>query len=212
MTAAGPRARLLRCLPFVAALALAGGGPAHAARGDADKPLNISGDKGGQLDLVRQRTEWVGNVMISRGTMLLKAERMDVRQTGDGYIQASARGEDGKPVSFRQERDVPGEFVEGFADQVEYDSRSDTVRFVGHAVVRVLRGVVVSDELTGAVIVFDNRNEQLRVEPGANALQPNGRVRATMMPRGASAPAPSASAPTGLPLRISPQLQTGKTP
>ncbi|WP_269631000.1 lipopolysaccharide transport periplasmic protein LptA [Pelomonas sp. BJYL3] len=211
MTATGLRASALLCLSL--STGLIGTTPAHAARDDANKPLSISADKGGRLDVARQRTEWNGNVVLSRGSMLLKAERMDIQEGADGYYLAYAQGEAGKPVNFRQDRDVAGESIQGYADQLEYDGRSDTVRFIGNAVVRRMRGSVVADEVSGAVIVYDNRTEVFGVEGGQGALQPNGRVRLVMSPRGsASAPAPAASTPS-LQLQPSPGLQPlRKTP
>ncbi|HLO96781.1 MAG TPA: lipopolysaccharide transport periplasmic protein LptA [Burkholderiaceae bacterium] len=208
MTATGLRASALLCLSL--STGLIGTTPAHAARDDANKPLNVTADKGGRLDVVRQRTELNGNVILSRGSMQLKAERMDIQQGADGFYLAYAQGEAGKPVNFRQDRDMPGESIQGYADQLEYDGRADTVRFIGNAVVRRMRGSVVLDEVSGAVIVYDNRTEVFGVEGGQGALQPNGRVRLVLSPRGsASAPASAASAPI-LQLQPSPGLQPSR--
>lgn len=179
----------------LALLALAGaGGPALAEKADRDKPLNILSDMGGGVDLVSQRTEFRGNVMLSKGSMLLRAEVLSLRQTSDGYFQAYASGASGKPVSFRQGRDVPGESIEGVAEQIEYDNRSDTVRFIGAATVRQLRGSMVLKEITGARLVYDNRSELLTIEGGQASPNPKGRVRMTIMPSSAAEPAPAASA------------------
>jgi len=207
-TPSSTSARSLLCCACLAALLASG--LARAEKADRNKPVNISSERGGRLDVVNQRTEFNGNVILSKGSMLLKAERMDVRETSDGYHQAYASGETGKPVQFRQARDVAGEAIEGTADQLEYDSRSDTVRFVGNAVVRRVRGDAVADEITGALIVYDNRSEVFSVDGGLASPHPSGRVRVVLMPRAASAAegsaAPAASAP--LPLQTSPTLQT----
>ena len=176
-------------------------GAAQAERADRDKPINIDYDRGG-VDLVKQRTEFSGNVVLTKGSMLLRAEHMDVRETADGYKQAYATGASGKPVSFRQARDVPGESIEGWADQVEYDTRSDTMRFIGNAVLRRLRGTAVADEVVGAVIHYDNRSEVFSIEGGQASPHPAGRGRVVMMPRAASAPASPAS-DAGVPLQPS---------
>jgi len=204
-------ARSLLCCACLAALLASG--LARAEKADRNKPVNISSERGGRLDVVNQRTEFNGNVILSKGSMLLKAERMDVRETSDGYHQAYASGETGKPVQFRQARDVAGEAIEGTADQLEYDSRSDTVRFVGNAVVRRVRGDAVADEITGALIVYDNRSEVFSVDGGLASPHPSGRVRVVLMPRAGNAASaaegsapPPASAP--LPLQTSPTLQT----
>ena len=197
------------CLLLLAALCAP---PAQAEKGDRLKPLITESEQPGRIDYVNQRIEFNGNVTLSKGSLLLRAERIDVRETSDGYYHAYATGKTGKPVSFRQARDVPGEMIEGKADQLEYDTRADTVRFVGNAVVRRMRGTVVADEVTGAVIVFDNRSEVFTVEGGSASPNPTGRTRMVMMPRNTSADAPaSAASAAALPLQPSNTLQPKKS-
>lgn len=173
---------------------------AQAELADQNKPLNITSEKGGRIDVVNQRTEFNGDVVMSKGSLVLRAEKIDLRETRDGYYKAFASGLAGRPVTFRQARDVPGEAIEGYADQLEYDTRADTVRFIGNAVVRRTIGAAVADEVTGAVIVFDNRAEVFTLEGGRDSSHPTGRARVVMMPRGAAAAEVPASA---VPLRPS---------
>lgn len=198
-------------IPLATALTLALVLPAaQAEKADRLKPMVMTSEKRGQLDGVNQRTELIGNVIITKGTLLLKAEKVDVRETREGYHQAFASGVPGQPVTFRQGRDVPGESIDGVANQLEYDTRTETVRFIGNATVRRLRGAAVAEEVTGAVIVYDSRSEVFTLEAGTASPNPNGRTRIVMMPRvqpgdeAASAPA----AP--LPLKPSTTLQPGK--
>ncbi len=184
--------------------------PVCAEKADQLMPLNIASERGGSVDVANQRTEFVGDVVLSRGSMVLRAERIDLRETGDGYYQANANGKTGKQVSFRQSRDVSGEAIEGSADQVEYDTRSDSVRFLGNAVVRRTQGNKVADEVTGAVIVYNNRSEVFTAEGGDTSPHPSGRVRVVLMPRGAAAAEASAPAASAVPLRPSVTLPPRK--
>jgi len=183
---------------------------ARAEKADRLKPMVFTQEKQGRVDGVNQRTELLGNVIITKGSLLLRAEKVDVQETRDGYHQAFASGTASQPVTFRQARDVPGESIEGVAQQLEYDTRSETVRFIGNATVRRLRGTAVAEEVSGAVIVYDSRTEVFTLEGGNTSPNPNGRSRIVMMPRvqpgdeAASAPA----AP--LPLKPSTTLQPGK--
>jgi lipopolysaccharide export system protein LptA len=194
-----PHASLLSSLLLGLLLAT---GPVAAEKADRLKPLNIVSEKGGRVDVLNQRTEFSGNVILSKGTLQLRAEQLDWRQTADGYFLAYASGAAGRPVSFSQARDVPGERIEGSAEQIEYDSRSDTVRFIGAATVRRMRGTAVADEVTGAVISYDNRSEVLNLEGGQASPQPNGRVRMVVMPRAAEAVGDAASAPATPPAAL----------
>ncbi|RTL41106.1 MAG: lipopolysaccharide transport periplasmic protein LptA [Burkholderiales bacterium] len=198
-------------IPLVTALTLALALPAaQAEKADRLKPFVFTQDKLGRVDAVNQRTELLGNVVVTKGSLLLKAEKVDFQETKDGYHQAFATGVPGQPVTFRQARDIPGESIDGVANQLEYDTRTETVRFVGNATVRRLRGAAVAEEVSGAVIVYNSRTEVFTLEAGSASPNPNGRTRIVMMPRvqpgdeAASAPA----AP--LPLKPSTTLQPGK--
>ncbi len=192
------------------ALALAGisfacaGGSAWAERADRSKPLTIDADKSGTFDLGKQIVTYVGNVVVAQGTLSIRAERVELRRLADGRRVASAFGVAGRPASFRQKREGLDETIEGSAERIEYDDRSDTVRFVGAAAVKRLRGTATADEISGALITYDNLNEVFNVlgKPAA-VSQPDsaqGRVRAVFTPQddkpGKPDPAPpSASAP-----------------
>ncbi len=206
------RAAMHRLPPlFAAAFALALGLPAaHAERADRTKPFIFTQEKLGRVDAVNQRTELLGNVVVTRGSLLLKAEKVDFQETRDGYHQAFASGATGRPVSFRQARDVPGESVEGVANQLEYDTRTETVRFIGSATVRRLRGTAVAEEVSGAVIVYDSRSEVFTLEGGNASPNPNGRTRIVMMPRVQPGDDAASAPPAALPLKPSTTLQPGK--
>jgi lipopolysaccharide export system protein LptA len=140
---------------------------------------------------------YTGNVVITQGTMVLRAERVEMRELPDGYRAASALGQAGKPASWRQRRDGVDETVEGTADRIEFDGRADTLRFIGNGAVRRLRSGSVADEITGAQILWDNVSEVFKVEGGVStATNPGGRVRAVLSPR----VEPAASAPATAPL------------
>lgn len=183
----------------------AASGSVHAEKADRSKPIVVEAERGSSFDLQRQVTVLNGNAVISQGTMVLRAERIELREMPDGYRAASAIGLPGKPATWRQRRDGPGdEVVEGSADRIEFDGRADTLRFVGNGAVRRLRSGAVADEITGATIVWDNLAEVFKVEGGqASASNPTGRVRVTLTPRAEPA---SAAAPAAVPLTPSRRL------
>jgi lipopolysaccharide export system protein LptA len=176
----------------LATLALA----ANAERADRAKPMVVEADRPGTVDLQRQVVVFNGNVVVSQGTMLLRAERVEMRELPDGFRAASAIGSAGRPATWRQKRDGGGdEIVEGTADRIEFDGKADTLRFVGNGAVRRLRAGVVADEITGATILWDNLAEVFRVEGGTpTAANPTGRVRVVLSPRAESASAAGSAA------------------
>lgn len=186
----------LRSAALAAALACAI--PAVAERADRSKQMAVEADKPGSFDLQRQVVVFNGNVVISQGTMVIRADRVEVKESPDGYRSAAAIGSAQRPASYRQKRDAPNEWVEGTAERIDYDARTDTLRFTGNALVRRLRGAEAADEITGGAITWDNNAELFNVAGGAtSATNPGGRVRVILSPRpdtAASAPEPAASA------------------
>lgn len=177
------------------ALALLVAGPAAAERADRNKPMVLEADRGGSVDLQRQVFVYEGNAVVTQGTMVMRAERIELRQTPDGFYVGQAIGAPGRPATWRQRRDGDAdEFVEGSAERIDFDGRADVLRFSGNGAVRRLRAGVIADEITGGVIVWDNSAEVFSVEGGApSAVNPGGRVRAVLAPRAAAASAPASS-------------------
>lgn len=190
---------------LLAALLAAGVGAAWAEKSDRSKPMTLESDQPCTLNLLKQTSVCSGNVVISQGTLQIRADRLELRESPEGYQMAQAIGVAGKPASYRQKRDGSDEFVEGQAQRIDYDSRAGTLRFDGAAVVRRLRGPVVADEIQGALILWDSTAESFNVQGGtATATNPGGRVRAVITPR---APADGASAPdSAAGLKASPGL------
>jgi lipopolysaccharide export system protein LptA len=164
-------------------------GPAQAEKADRDQPLNFSADSA-RVDDTQRLNILSGSVEITKGTMVFRAARVEVRQNADGTQTANALGSPTGRAYFRQKREGLDEFIEGEGDRVEYDGRNDTVRFTGHAVMRRLRGTTLADEVVGQTILYDNRTEVFQVVGGAGSAAPSGRVRGVISPR----PAPKAGA------------------
>ena len=190
--------------------------PIHAERGDRLKPLNVEADQSGRVDLQNQTVVFSGNVVVSKGTMVIRAARIEVRQTPAGYDTATAFGAPGRPATFRQKRDGVDEYIDGQAERLEYDGRADVIKFISNAAVRRLRGVAVADEITGNLVTYDATTEVFSVSGGAatTAANPGGRVRAVLTPReGSAAAAEAADAASGLPapaLKLSPTLGSAR--
>ena len=185
--------------------------PARAEKADRFKPLNVEADQPGKIDLQNQFVVFNGNVVVSKGTMVIRAARIEVRETPGGYHAAVATGAAGKPATFRQKRDGVDEYIDGEAERLEYDGKTDTIRFVNNAAVRRLRGATVADEIAGNLVTYDSTTEVFSVSGGAapTAANPGGRVRAVLTPREGSEAAAEAAKAASIPaptLRTTPAL------
>lgn len=148
--------------------------PAHAEKGDRDKPVNLEADTV-TLDDLRKISVYQGNVILSQGTLMLRADRIQVTQNADGLDRVVATG---RPVAFRQKLDGRDEYVEGFADRIEYNGVTSQLELIGQA--RLRRG---SDELRGARISYNANTEFYEVVGRTDVSAPAGRVRAVIRPK-----------------------------
>jgi lipopolysaccharide export system protein LptA len=200
--------RLLAFPLFASALVLAVAVPAHAEKADRLKPAVIQADANGvgQIDLQKQVAVVSGNVVVTKGTMVIHAARVELSKTPGGYDTATAFGAVGKPATFRQKREGVDEYMEGEADRIEYDGKTDVVRFVTNAAVRRLRGAALADEMNGNLITYDGTSEVMSAAGGASTTtNPGGRVRIVLTPREGSEAAAEAASAAG-PLKMTPAL------
>lgn len=181
------------------ALPLAGFAPAaHAERADRDKPLNIEADNMTYDDL-KQKNIFIGHVVATKGTIVIKADRVEVTQDPQGYQYATGTST-GKDLSyFRQKRDGLDEYIEGNAVRIDYDGKQDLTTLTNRAVVRRLQGLTkIQDEVRGSVITYDGQKDFYTATAGKDVAgpgNPTGRVRAMLAPRnGGAAPLTGASA------------------
>jgi lipopolysaccharide export system protein LptA len=200
-------------LILMAALAMGTALPAAAEKADRDKPMNAEADTL-RYDDLKQTSVFTGNVVITKGTTIIRGGQVDVSQDPEGYQKAVAIAAPGKLAYYRKKRDGVDEYVEGEGERIEYDSRADLVRFVNRAVVRRFKGATLADETSGALIVYNNITDVFSVDGGAknsSAANPSGRVRTMLSPRSsASAPvAPAVPAPAAPALRPSTSLGGG---
>lgn len=171
---------------------------ASAEKADAFKKVDIDFDNV-NVDQVTQNYVATGNVVITRGTLILKADRAEVKEAPDGPRTFILTANPGKFATFRQKRDGgPDLWGEGQAQRIEYDERNDLVKLYSKAVIRQLEGKKVTQELASEFISYDNRNEKLLGLNDATGVDKpgNGRGRITLEPRRAPAAA-AAPAPAG---------------
>jgi len=194
----------------LAGLAVVAASSVQAEKADRFKPLNVEADLPGKIDLLNQYVVFNGNVVVTKGTMTIRANRIEVRESPDGYHTAVAFGSPTQHATFRQKRDAPDEYIAGDAERLEYDGKSDVIRFVNNASVRRLRGSETSDEISGNLVTYDSGTEVFNVTGGAasTAANPGGRVRAVLTPKEGSAAAAEAARAANAAASAPPQLRT----
>lgn len=184
---------------LAASLLVAGlvpGSVAWAEKADRTQPLHFAADNA-RVEEGQRLNVLTGNVDITKGTMAIRADRVEIRQTPDGAQSATATGGQGGRSYFKQKRDGVEELIEGESEKIFYDGRDDTVHFTGRAVMRRIVGGVASDEVNGQAIRYDNKTGVYQVMGGSpTGGTSSGRVRGVISPRGGAAPAPAPAAST----------------
>ena len=187
-------------LTLAAVLGLTLAAPANAEKADRDKPLVLEADNA-SYDDVKQVYVLTGNVVLTKGTMVLKSDAAEVRTDPEGYQYAVATSKSGKQAYIRQKRDNVDEYIQGWGERIEYDGKQEISKLITRARMERLQGATQLDEIRGAVITYDGQKEFYTASGGAEnatAANPSGRVRAVLAPR-TSAPAAPASAPAAKP-------------
>jgi lipopolysaccharide export system protein LptA len=135
----------------LSALALAAvasmSGPALAEKADREKPIRYSANSldGNEAE---QTVLLSGRVEVTQGTIVLKADRVVLKQQPDGSYNVSATG---KPVTFRQKMDNSDEYVDAQALRVEYLGSKDLVELYDQSWIK--RG---KDELKGNFLTYNS--------------------------------------------------------
>ncbi len=149
------------------------------------------------VDEVTQVTTLTGNVIVTKGTLVLRAEKAVLKQSPEEDLHVTLTTTAGKMASFRQKRDGgPDLWVEGEAQRIEYDERSAVVKLFGSARIRQLEGSTMTDEIKSEFISYDSMREVFTARNDASGASKPGQGRGQMIiaprkPRAAPAVAPT---------------------
>lgn len=177
--------RLLSALLLIAGVSTVLG--AHAEKADATKPTNVEANQM-EYDDVKQINTFTGNVVLTRGTILMKANKMVVKQDPAGYQFITLYAPPGGLATFRQKRDGgPDQWIDGQAERIEYDDKAEIMKLFSKARMRRLENGKPTDEVEGEFISYDTRAEFFTVNNTASgdSKQGAGRIKAVIQPRAA---------------------------
>ena len=155
---------------------------AHAEKADKDKPAVVEADRLTHNELTQTQV-FEGNVQLTRGTLVMRAARLESKLDAEGYQMVKAQGGAGKPTTFKQKREGLDETIEAEAMVLDFDGKADTIVLTDNAVLRRYAGGKLQDEVRGASIKFFNQTEYYEVKGGASSSFEGGRVRMVLAPR-----------------------------
>jgi len=161
--------------------------PALAERADRGKPVNVDADEV-NVDDTNKVSVFEGNVVLTQGTIVIRANKMILRQDEKGFNSGTAYG---NLATFRQKMEGVDQYIEGEAERIEYDGKTEKLELFTKA--HIKRG---QDELRGNYISYNAATEFYQALSGEQPAN-SGRVHAVIQPKEKGAktvpPAPPAT-------------------
>mgnify|MGYP000002771979 FL=1 len=129
-----------------------------AEQADKDMPIEIESDTV-TVDDNRNISIYKGDVILTQGTMIIRADELTVREDKQGFQHSISTG---SPTSFKQKRDGGDSYVEGKASRIEYDGHMDKVHLYDKASVKRGKDIVFGD-----YIIYDANAEIAQAMSGS---------------------------------------------
>lgn len=143
----------------------------YALENDREKPVHISADK----VTINEKTgisNYIGNVKISQGSMILTGEKVIVYQP-DGKLDNIIVT--GSPAQFKQLSDINNQEITATAKELKYQTIDEKLILTGEASLK--QG---QNSFTGHKIEYDTRNSTVTANTDSDKKQ---RVNAIITPK-----------------------------
>lgn len=185
-------------LLLLAVLAAAFASSALAERADRDKPIQLEAQRV-TVDDAKKVHVLEGDVVLTKGTLVLRADKVVVTEDRYGFQKGTAYGGKDGLAHFRQKREGKDEYVEGEAERIEYNTSNDVAELFHRAWLKS-----GDDQVKGDYIWYDSISEKYLVTAGEkpDAKGSPARVRAVIQPKSKTAETPDEAAKKGPPLDL----------
>lgn len=141
----------------------------HAEKADREKPAIITSEHLAGDDQ-HKVVVYDGHVTLTQGTLVITTDKLTGTQDAEGFQKGVATGGKDGLARFRQKKEGKDEYIEGEAERIEYDSRTDKVKLFVRALFRSGQ-----NETRGQYIEYDGYTEQYAVNNTPNpAAKKNG--------------------------------------
>ena len=165
--------------------------PVFAERADRDKPMQVEANRI-SIDDAKKIQILEGDVVVIKGTLALRADRVVITEDQYGFQKGTAFGGKDGLARMRQKREGMEEYIDGEAERIEYNTNTEVAELFHRAWVKSGQ-----DQVRGDYIWYDAISEKYLVTAGQNRdpKAPPTRVRAVIQPRNKTAQAeqPAAS-------------------
>lgn len=156
---------------------------ARAEKADRGKPINLEADRV-TVDDRNKVHVFQGRVTLTQGTLVIRGDKVVVSQDAEGFQKGVATGGPDGLARIRQKREGSNDYMEGEAERIEYDGKTERAQFFNRAYVKSGK-----DEARGQYISYDGLSESYVVSSGpeGSAAKPtsgrDNRVRVVIQPK-----------------------------
>jgi lipopolysaccharide export system protein LptA len=154
--------------------------PANAAPAEPDTVI-LSDTL--NYDDIKKESVFTGNVVMTRGLMTLKSDKLVMSEDADGFQYGTATVNPGKLVHIRQENPEKFEVIEAEGTRGEYDGKKDELVMIGKAVLTRYVCGKPFDNVKGQRVVYKQKTETYEAYGGPESAAAGGRVRSLASPR-----------------------------
>ena len=146
----------------------------YAEKADRDKPIEIEADTM-TVDDAKSTSIYTGDVILTQGTLLIRADELIVRQDKQGFQHSTSLG---NPTTFKQKMEGSNEYIQEKALRIEYDGHMDKIHLYKKAEVKRGKDIVVGDYIT-----YDANAEIAQAMSSKIENGKKGRTKAIIKPK-----------------------------
>lgn len=154
-----------------------------AATATPDEPDTLILSDTLNYDDIKKESVFTGNVIMTRGLMTLRSDKLVVSEDAEGFQHGTATVGAGKLVNVRQEDPAKFEVIEAQGLRGEYNGKTEEVEMIGQAVVTRFVCGKQFDRISGERVIFNQKNNTYQAFSGPNSGTTGGRVRSVAAPR-----------------------------
>lgn len=145
---------------------------------DTEQQIDIQANHA-SFDESNKKATYTGNVELTQGSLHLNAEELRVEHRPETEQSTLiAIGTSNKPVSFKQQVDASGQWIQASTNELHYFYEKNRVELVGNASVK--RGETL---ITGDKITYFTDTHKLKAQGDQSNAEQSGRVRISLPPR-----------------------------
>ena len=152
------------------------------AAADADPDTVVLSDTL-HYDDVKKTSTFTGNVVLTRGAMTLRGEKLVTHEDAQGNQFGTATPAKGQLVNVRQENPEKFETIIATGQRVDYAGNSGDITLTGQATVTRFICGEAFDNIRGARIIYHDKSGTYEAFGGQQSAAAGGRVRSLAQPQ-----------------------------